>query len=171
MSDRSEPGRWVRVMLEFLVIVVGVLVALAFDQWSSDRDDRVNEIAYLSALATDLSVDSTTYADLLIPEATRARSALAIISPVARGVASIPSDTNAFFRLVTTSTFNVTQFGTRRATFDELLATGNLQLIESATLRSSVVSYYETVSLTDNRSAARASGYPGIVRGYLTLYD
>ena len=52
-----------------------------------------------------------------------------------------------------------------------MLATGNLRLIESGTLRSSVVSYYETVSLNDNRSAARASGYPGIVRGYLPFLN
>lgn len=60
-----EPGihRWHRLrwfLSEFLVIVAGVLVALAVNAWWQGRQDRQVEIAYLQQLQLDLDASNQT---------------------------------------------------------------------------------------------------------------
>ena len=42
---------------EFVVIVLGILAALAVDSWSKDREDRQLEREYLSRIKDDLQWD------------------------------------------------------------------------------------------------------------------
>ncbi len=169
MSATAPRSRVIRMGAEFLVIVVGVLVALAVDEWANSMEDRELEREYLQALAIDLSEDSTAYAAALVPNVEEALAALRTIVPVAHGAEVMPSDTVGFVRLLWESTFSVTQFEERRTTFEELLATGNLSLIRSAELRASIVAYYEKARLTTNRSERRRSSYDQLLNGYLPL--
>ena len=141
-----------------MVIVVGVLIALAVDQWASDRADRRAEMDYLHALSADLRSDSSLFVGTLIPIMGRAREAMDDMGPVLRGEVPVPVDTIAFLQQVVTSTGFFIQLGVR-TTFDELLSTGSLRLIRSAELRFSLASYYESKRLAENRSAVRASGF------------
>jgi len=169
MSDPPLRSRVIRMGAEFLVIVIGVLVALAVDEWSSSVQERELEREYLQSLAIDLGEDSTAYAAALAPNVEEALTALRTIVPVARGIGGMPSDTVEFLRLMRESTFSVTQFEERRTTFEELLATGNLSLIRSAELRASIVSYYEHARLSTSRSERGRSTYAQLLRGYLPL--
>jgi len=149
-----------------VVIVAGVLIALAVDQWASDRADRRAEMDYLHALAVDLRSDSSLFAGTLIPVMSRAREAMDDIGPVVRGAAPVPVDTIVFLQRVVTSSGFFIQLGVR-TTFDELLSTGSLRLIQSSALRSSLASYYESKALLENRSAVRVSDYADVVRTLL----
>ena len=51
-----------RLSAEFVVIVTGVLVALAVDQWRESRDDRLQELQLLESFVLDLQLDSADYA-------------------------------------------------------------------------------------------------------------
>ena len=82
---RSRP--WARWAGEFVVIVIGVLVALALDQWASTRADRVSEGEYLAALIADLETDARYLSEVVTPLVTLADSALEAVGPVSRGVA------------------------------------------------------------------------------------
>lgn len=169
MSAPALRSRVIRMGAELLVIVVGVLVALAVDEWSGSLEERELEGEYLQSLAIDLGEDSTAYASALVPNLEEALTALSKILPVAHGADAMPSDTVGFLRLMWESTFSVTQFEERRTTFEELLATGNLSLIRSAELRASVVSYYEQARLSTTRSERGRSSYAQLLRGYLPL--
>jgi len=52
----------VRVVTELVVIVVGVLIALAADRWNEARSDRVSEASYLARLIEEIRADSTSAA-------------------------------------------------------------------------------------------------------------
>jgi len=61
----GERGRTLsRIATEFIVIVAGVLAALAVDQWRQSREDLVLEKDLLRSLAQDVETDSTDYARL-----------------------------------------------------------------------------------------------------------
>ena len=169
MSAPALRSRVIRMGAELLVIVVGVLVALAVDEWSGSLDERELEREYLQALAMDLEEDSTAYARALVPNLEEALTALRTVVPVARGADAMPSDTVGFLTLMWESTFSVSQFEERRTTFEELLATGNLSLIQSPELRASIVSYYEQARLSTTRSERGRSTYAQLLRGYLPL--
>jgi len=169
MSDPAPRSRVIRMGAEFLVIVVGVLVALAVDEWSNSVQERELEREYLQSLSRDLAEDSAAYAGALAPNVEEALAALREIVSVARGFEAMPIDTVAFVRLMWESRFSVTQFEERRTTFEELLATGNLSLIRSAELRASIVSYYEQVRMSTSRSERARSTYSQLLFGYLTF--
>jgi hypothetical protein len=157
---------WVRWGSEFVVIVTSVLVALALDQWAANRADRVSEREYVAALVADLEADADYLSELVIPLVSLADSALKEVGPVSRGVAGVPIDTIAFLRRVVSSRRTIAQLPSS-PTFDELISTGALRLIESARLRSSLVLYYDHMRAMGDRGQERSSGYAPIVRGYL----
>jgi hypothetical protein len=163
----GQRGRaWVRWGGEFVVIVISVLVALALDQWAAARADRVSEREYLVALVADLESDAAYLSELVIPLVSLADSALREVGPVSRGVAEFPTDTIAFLRRVVSSRRTIAQLPSS-PTFDELISTGALRLIESARLRSSLVLYYDHMRAMGDRGQERSSGYAPIVRSHL----
>ena len=48
---------WSGALGELLIIVAGVLIALAIDQWNDNRLDRLDEIDAVSRMLTDLETD------------------------------------------------------------------------------------------------------------------
>jgi len=165
--DEARAGRvWARMIGEFTVIVIGVLVALALDQWASGRSDRVAEGEYLTALVADLEADEEFLVGLAIPLMALADTALEEVGPVSRGEAAFPVDTLAFLRRVVSSRRTLAQT-VASPTFDELISTGSLRLIESAELRASLLLYHEHMEAMESRSQERSSGYAALVRGHL----
>jgi hypothetical protein len=142
---------------EFTVIVIGVLVALALDQWSSGRSDRVAEGEYLTALVADLEADEEFLVGLAIPLMALADTALEEVGPVSRGEAAFPVDTLAFLRRVVSSRRTLAQT-VASPTFDELISTGSLRLIESAELRASLLLYHEHMGIRTRPGVRGSSG-------------
>jgi hypothetical protein len=48
---------WITVFIEFVLVVLGVIVALEVDRYSERQRERAKEVAYLSALERDLNLD------------------------------------------------------------------------------------------------------------------
>jgi hypothetical protein len=153
-----------RGLAEFVVIVVGVLVAFALDDWANRRADRNAEAAYLSALAADLRADSSVLVGAHIPNVERAQSVLARLGPIVHNSQPFPADTVALLKDIARSHIFILRVGAR-TTFDELLATGALRLLDQAELRAAVVAYYSFKDLADLRGELRASEYGDMVRG------
>jgi hypothetical protein len=155
-----------RSMAEFVVIVVGVLVAFGVQDWADRRSHRQVEALYLERLAEDVRADSALYADRFIPNLAFSDSILRLTQPVARGVAPFPADTISF--LADLSMTHHTPFlWILGEVYEELLSTGSLTLIESPDLRSAVVSYYSFKRVAGARAESRASTYPQLIRAYL----
>lgn len=68
-----------RVLLEFVVIVAGVLTALAVDQWRQSREEHVQEQELLRSLEADLATDSMDFARLPSKALGRVRAAEVLI--------------------------------------------------------------------------------------------
>ena len=48
---------WPYAVGELIIVVAGVLIALAVDQWNSDRLERVEEVEIIEQLISDLNID------------------------------------------------------------------------------------------------------------------
>lgn len=133
---------WTRFGRDISVIILGVLIALAFDNWTSNRSERRLERDYLSRLSRDLRADSAMleryrrYASLgqaggqqllavlINPEATISDSLIARhFSDASRG-ALLSSNT---------------------PTIEELTSTGNLRVLRNVRLRDGLLTYYSEV--------------------------
>lgn len=171
MGAQSRKALLSRTASEFAVIVVGVLVALAVNEWNQGRHDRAREAEYLRALLPELRRDSVVYADVLAPTMDRAAEALPEALAVASGAPLASADTLDFVRSVIASHGSISTFPVEGRTYEVLVATGDIGLIESTPLRSAIVNYYVLRSLANVISRDLRAEYPPLVRGFVPLKD
>ena len=137
-TETSRRSAAARLSAEFLVIVAGVLIALAVDAaWDRFQDRQVEE-ASLESLAIDLDE-----AEKRLADSARRDSVIIARADALLAFSAVPADT--FFFLFT-GLFDTTPVEVRLRTYDELLNTGRLQLLRNRELR---------LTLTEFDAAAR----------------
>jgi hypothetical protein len=139
-SDALREMRWAQVVLELALLILGILIALAVDGWMDDRRDARAERQYLELLVRDLDRDLAVLDEFIAYE--ERQVADSILAYRALGVGVAPEDREAvavaLFRLTGRRTLRLT-----RATYTDLLGTGNLRLIRTPALRDRIVALYE----------------------------
>ena len=130
---------WRQSVAEFVVIVFGVLAALAIDQWWTEREDRNTEAEYISRIRADLNQDIRNFTRFEEIYETKARIIKDLRDqPVS---ALLSRDLEALLQdLVFSGYYGVP--GTQSTTFYELSSTGRLMLIQDVTLRDGLSRYY-----------------------------
>ena len=128
----------VRGAIEFVVIVVGVLVALAVDQWAQEREERQLLDDYLAALVVDLEADRANVARGLSRAETNEQSLRTILGIVDGDVSGLPLEelVPAVERLGFLYVPEVNDFAYR-----DLQASGRLRLLP-AELRRVIQDYF-----------------------------
>jgi hypothetical protein len=140
-----------RLALELVVVVMGVLIALAVDQAVDAQGERRLSMEYLRSLRDDVQADVDRLEGELIPGIeSREQAARDVVSVIegaevgdARGLA-VSLDWAG----------HLTLFEPQRATFDDLVATGNLRLLPN-TIRGAASSYYELTRLRSMHEVMR----------------
>ena len=143
---RLLPGRSLvrRFVFEFVVVVAGVLVALALSAWFEGRRDAASEQAYLALLSRDLDRTVEDLASFVEFESRQLEDA----ALAARGLSAGPPATGraevaaAMARLMTRQTLTL-----KNAAYEDLLNTGHLNLIRDAALRDRIVDFYQFTAL------------------------
>jgi hypothetical protein len=123
---------------EFMVIVVGVLVALAVDQWREDQADAGLRSFYLSALEADLVSDSAAIEDAVARAGLVRRTSAELEELIPSQDA--PRDEGAFLRAITSLLSNIT-FVSNSTTVQDITSSGNLRLLENPELRNRLLRY------------------------------
>jgi hypothetical protein len=156
--------------------VVGVLAALAVDDWVQDRSDRKLEAHLLERLAEDLVADSGDLAIAQVQVARRQWLFETVASALAGVTPSSPPDSllrmekhaalidaagrsaetdmarnwNSPLKTPLMVLYGYPDFDVSDGSYQEILATGALRALKSSTLRFAIVTYYWTV--TDMRA-------------------
>ena len=55
LSKHIREQNWFAVALDFVIVVVGILIAFQITNWNEARSDRAEERKYLERLSSDLS--------------------------------------------------------------------------------------------------------------------
>jgi hypothetical protein len=132
--------RWGHVLVELVLLIVGILIALAVNGWIEDRRDALTERQYLEGIVRDLDRDLTVlkeFADFhqsQVADGVMAYRALRTEPDVKdkEGVAQ------AVTRLMSRRTLRLSH-----PTYSNLVGTGNARLIRNAELRDRIVGLYE----------------------------
>ncbi len=153
---------WAYGIGELAIVVVGVMIALGFEQWNSDRLDRVEEVEIIERFIADLRVDLDSIAfgmDLISGKET----ALNRISSSLQSPEKRPNDLTLFLQDVAESAgYGWTQASPRRTTFDEVLASGRFGLIRDTATRVGIADYYDSSLNRDDRIEERETEYPNL---------
>lgn len=141
--DLFSRTTFAKAFAELVLIVAGILIALAVDGAISERRDRATARESLELVREDLR--------LLVEQVEEFRSfneallaSSARLTRVLSADSMLPRTAETWQDLVTIT--NRRTLRLPRAAWDELVGTGNLRLLEDATLRRDLVRFYETVA-------------------------
>lgn len=143
MKDSEAGGRGrlvVRGGVELLVVVVGVVLALAVDRWVAGIDDRQQADQLAAQLLEDIQRDSVAMAELVGQYESLGQSGLDLLEIVADPDREV-EDPEDFVRGVEFIGWWL-PFNANRDTWDQVLATGQLGLFTDPGLRAALTSYY-----------------------------
>lgn len=127
---------------ELLIVVCGVLIALAAEGWRQDLQDRFSERDYVVRLRQDIEQDTVALAGLMALSEERAASARSVIRVFDTGEAFGPPE--EFVRAVDYAHwFNYPTYS--RATIEDLRSTGNLRLLRDSDAKEAVSRYYALI--------------------------
>lgn len=122
---------------EFLVVLSGILVALALQAWWNDRSDRAAERVVLTQMLSDLSEDSARIAQGAIDDKRAGAKAIFLLNYMENGGAFADTLADDFGALAT-----ATSAAVKTAEYEMLRAKG-LALIKNESLRAQISSFYE----------------------------
>ena len=138
----NENIPWKRLYVEAAAIVASILLAFAIDAWWEDRQDRVLEHQYVVSLRADFQADIEELDNAIASAESRAQLGRLLISSINKN--HIEGDPNEFIWAVYSS-FLLNYPSYTRATINDLLSTGNLQLLQNANLKAAVAKYYTDI--------------------------
>jgi hypothetical protein len=138
-STDSRPA--LRLLAEFLVIVVGVLVALAVDRWFLTLDERELERTYVVNLIADVRADSASAVGR-VERAARRREGSLMLLEAAENPDVVVTDTARFLLAFETVAWSILP-DFRTATWDDLISSGNTRVIRDENLRRSLSEYFD----------------------------
>tara|TARA_R110002096_G_scaffold36759_7_gene102385 strand:- start:2168 stop:2938 length:771 start_codon:yes stop_codon:yes gene_type:complete len=130
---------WTAVGLEFLIVISGIVIGFQVNGWAERQAETERSHAYLERLVSDMEVNRTRYARSLAFRAGVQALGVEALS-YAAGTATPPSEWQ-----VVLAYYNASQVGGPVAvssTYDELIATGDLRLLQNAEVTSQLSAYY-----------------------------
>ena len=139
MSQPTSP-RWRAAAGELTLIVVGVLVALWIEGCRQERADRANETAYLERLASDVAQDVERIDGLTAHSKATDENARRVLEFLGSDRTTGDAD---LVRSLNRAGF-INFFRQNRSTYDDLLSTGNLRLLQNKTLVRQLGDYYRS---------------------------
>jgi len=170
MSE-NKAGKYIKYAIgEIILVVLGILIALQINNWNENRKDRTLETQYLNRLRVDLEFDQSWLDLYLINRYDRKKEGLK------KGKAYfqdnlVVKDTLQFLNDIGYGgVFGHASWGLNKNSYNELISTGNLIKIESDSLRTKIINYYENSNSIANSSKNYVTGYIGFTNSF-TAFD
>ncbi|MEQ1491878.1 MAG: DUF6090 family protein [Terricaulis sp.] len=146
---------WVAVTIEFVIVVLGVFVATQVSNWNEEREARARAAVYGARLTEDLRYEAW-QTEFLIAYYGE------VLTNAERAVGALTDGPRLSDEQLLISAYRATQYlyyGTRRATYDEMVATGDIGLIADRRLRETALTLYSDPTINMLTDDARNSDY------------
>ena len=140
LTKHVKDQNWFAVGLDFVIVVTGVFIGLQASNWNDDRETRQRAAVFSERLTQDLRYEAWAYEYLIAYNRDVRAGAKAAIDALS-GTGHLSDEQ------FLVSAYRATQYkymDRNRATFDELISTGDIGLIARDKLRATAVSIYTT---------------------------
>jgi hypothetical protein len=148
LSRAVSEQNWFAVVLEVLIVIVGVVIGFQVTGWGQARADEAQGLDYLGQLAADLC--ETERLILTTDSLTGPKDRDHVRLVHAFLLAERPPEDSVFAWL--RSAGSLEEYSPVTGTAEALVATGDLRLIQSDSLRSAIVRYLAFVDVRDRRT-------------------
>jgi hypothetical protein len=163
---------WKHAVGEFVLIVTGVLVAMAANSWWESRRDRTREETYVIQLLADTRANQVRVDSAIAADSVAQRSTGRLLGTLSGNVPPATRDSTPR-GIQGADAFSSPDFRPLLGTYTALLETGDLQLLDSPDLRFRLVAYQsslESVRETVRHTAETLERYEdGYFRAVLPL--
>lgn len=139
-SAQAREQNWFAVAVDFLIVVVGVFLGIQAANWNESRKERVEEHRYYVQILADLRVDQRTLQDSLRRAARFDEAAESTLQAIRSGIP--PNSTPGRFAVDIHYAGWLYIPRPSRGTYDELISTGNLGLLQSEAAKAAIAEYY-----------------------------
>lgn len=142
-SRWTSEKSFVRLGLELLVVILGILIAFQVERWAEDRRERKQEYEYLLRLKDDLQFEIARLESGYRSAQSRINTALLLEGAIANPI--IASDQADAVSLAVEKTGWNSFPQIDGYVYNELQSSGNLALMRSVALRRSLANYYTAI--------------------------
>ncbi len=151
---------WTAIGIDFLIVVLGVFVATQVTNWNEAREVRARAEIYSARLADDLRYEAwqTEYLIAYYKD---------VLANAERAVGALTDGPALSDEQLLISAYRASQYlyyGARRATYDEMVATGDIGLIADRRLRETALTLYGDPTIGIVTEEARNSEYRRVFR-------
>jgi len=140
ITEHVKNQNWIAVIIDFTIVVFGILLAFQVTEWNQDRKDRVLEREYLQRAIQDLDGDAKsleTAIQLAQSRAARVNSVLILQNDAKTAV-----ENHCAYLLGVFSGHNATLAPSLNQTYNEMVTSGNLSLLRSNSVKNQLGIYY-----------------------------
>lgn len=130
---------WIALFLDFMVVVIGILIAVQVTEWSEARRDRVLEREYLVRLHADLESTLSASGDAATWNEARLAQQQIVLDALRAGV--LREEARTDFETGLNWFGFIGGGGVHRATIEELRSTGAMNLISDVSLRTRILRF------------------------------
>ena len=167
ITQHVKDQNWFAVVIDFVIVVIGVVMGLQAQQWIVEQDRRSSEKQYLSRLYVDVSrlLETREFYDINRQETLRyAQRALEELDSDAPSL-----DGEACRGIAATSYTTIPPSELPTAT--ELLSAGNLDAIKSEDVRTSLLRYMQEAATAETLIMAQSEDNRSLPREYPDLFQ
>lgn len=146
--------KWLELLLELVVVVVGIFLAFQVDRWNEDRMRRAAVLDNLSGLSADFAANRDA---LLDARQRHQRSKDAIEELLFLDPDRVESLTHDDFYQYVSDALEARSISPARRTYDSLIAAGLVEIIPNEDLKAAIAGFYQFVerieaAQADNRN-------------------
>jgi hypothetical protein len=145
--EHARKQQWTAIGIDLVIVIVGVFLGIQVSNWNVEREASLRGAAFTERLKADLREEAWYYQ--LQIEYSRD-----VLANAERAIAGLAGKSTAANEALLINAYRATQYkqkARRRSTYDELVSTGTIGLIKSATLRDTALQVYNFPAL-DNLS-------------------
>ncbi len=139
LSQSLKEQNWTAIVIEFILLVIGVFLGIQVSNWNAERAEQKHAIELFERLGDDLESEKINVAFLqAYYETTAAYAKVALVGFEAPE--SVDSQTFVI------SAYQASQWQeaiSSRSTFEEIVATGAIDLVRNGKTRDLLIAYYE----------------------------
>jgi len=170
--EKNKTGKYFKYAIgEIVLVVIGILIALSINNWNQSRIDQITETKFLKSIEKELIRNNLLNKSLIINRLPRKIEGLKLAKKFCENEIMITDTLEFLNKVAYGGVFSGGYKFGDRSSYDELINTGNLQLIRNDTLKNVIAKYYENINAVNQRTkvhSSRFSSYTSELRPFNT---
>lgn len=138
VTQHVKDQNWFAVFLDLLIVVFGVFIGMQVSNWNQQRAGEKQALVLIERLYADLENDQAVLANILAYQAV-------VKTYAVRAVNGLNNDSAVNDEQFVIAAYQASQINlpwSYQSTYNELISTGQINLIKSTALKSKILGYY-----------------------------